>query len=144
MPPEQHVNSAEEEPSPGRPGEPAADETTFAPGVLPEPISRVRIQPQVMRIGRHPDNDIIVSDLSVSKQHAELRRAPARRFQIIDLGSHGGTYVNGTRITQQELEEGDIIAIGGATFRLDGGELVEQVDDGHSPGWSPPPGSAGC
>jgi pSer/pThr/pTyr-binding forkhead associated (FHA) protein len=134
MPPEQHVNSAEEEPSPGRPGEPAADETTFAPGVLPEPISRVRIQPQVMRIGRHPDNDIIVSDLSVSKQHAELRRSTASRYSIIDLDSHDGTYVNGTRVSQQELEEGDIISIGGATLRLDGGKLIEQIDDGRSPG----------
>jgi pSer/pThr/pTyr-binding forkhead associated (FHA) protein len=106
MPPDQHVN----------------------------PASRVRIQSPVMRIGRRPDNDIIVSDLGVSAQHAELRRTPTGRYSIIDVGSHNGTYVNGTRVNQQELKEGDIIAIGHATFRLAGGELIEYVDDGRSSG----------
>jgi pSer/pThr/pTyr-binding forkhead associated (FHA) protein len=99
MPPDQHVNPAEE-PSP------------------------------VMRIGRGPDNDIIVVELGVSKQHAELRRSPAGGYSIIDLGSHNGTFVNGTRVTRQELKEGDIVAIGHATFRLAGGQLVDYVDDG--------------
>jgi hypothetical protein len=66
----------------------------------------------------------------VSKQHAELRRSPAGRYSIVDLGSHRGTYVNGTRVSQQELNEGDIIAIGDATFRLAGGELTEYAGDG--------------
>jgi hypothetical protein len=131
MPPDQHVNPAEEpSSSPSQPEDPAADCTAFPPGVLREPASRIGIQPQVTRIGRRPDNDIIVSDLGVSKQHAELRRTPASRFSIIDLGSHGGTYVNGTRVNQQELKEGDIIAIGHATFRLAGGELIEYADGG--------------
>jgi hypothetical protein len=43
------------------------------------------------------------------------------------VGSHNGTYVNGTRVSQQELKEGDIIAIGHATFRLAGGELIEYL-----------------
>jgi hypothetical protein len=95
------------------------------PGVLREPTSRVRIQSQVMRIGRPPDNDIVISDLGVSKQHAELRRSPDGRYSITDLGSHNGTYVNGTRVSQQELNEGDIITLGHVTFRLERGELVE-------------------
>jgi ADP-ribose pyrophosphatase YjhB (NUDIX family) len=90
-------------------------------------------EPQVMRIGRRPDNDIVVNDLGVSKQHAELRRTPAGRYSIVDLGSHLGTFVNGTRVTQQELEEGDIIAIGRATFRLADGKLIDYVDDGPAP-----------
>jgi hypothetical protein len=137
MPPGQHVNPAEEPSStssPGRPADPAAKGATLMPGVLREPASRIRIQPQVMRIGRRPDNDIIVvSDLGVPKQHAELRRTPAGRYSIIDVGSHTGTFINGTPVTQQELKEGDIIAIGHATFRLVGGELIEYVDDGRSP-----------
>jgi hypothetical protein len=133
MPPDQHVNPAEEPSStssPSQPKDPTTDGTTFMPGVSRAPTSRVRIQSQAMRIGRRPDNDIVVSDLGVSKQHAELRRSPAGGFTIIDLGSHSGTYVNGTRVYQQELNEGDIIAIGQATFRLAGGELVEYADDG--------------
>jgi hypothetical protein len=100
------------------------------PGVLRETTSRVRIQSQVMRIGRPPDNDIVISDQGVSKQHAELRRTPAGRYSIIDLGSHNGTFVNGTRVSEQELKEGDIIAIGQAVFRLADGELVEYAGDG--------------
>ncbi len=98
--------------------------------MLRDPASRIRIQPQVRRIGRGPGNDIVVMDLGVSKQHAELRRTPAGRYSVIDLGSHGGTYVNGTRVSQQELNEGDIIAIGHATFRLADGELIEYAGDG--------------
>ena len=136
MPPDQDVNPAEEPsptPSPSRPKDLAAD-ITFMPGVLREPTSRVRTQSRAMRIGRRPDNDIVIADLGVSKQHAELRRTPTGSYSIIDLGSHDGTYVNGTRVSQQELKEGDIIAIGHVTFRLVGGELIEAVDDGRSPG----------
>jgi pSer/pThr/pTyr-binding forkhead associated (FHA) protein len=79
------------------------------------------------RIGRSPDNDIIIRDPDVSEQHAELSRPPAGRFQIIDLDTPHGTYVNGTRVTRAELDEGDIVTIGQATFRLAGGELVEHV-----------------
>jgi pSer/pThr/pTyr-binding forkhead associated (FHA) protein len=136
MPPDQHVNPAEEPSStssPSRPEDPAADGTAFMPGVPRDPASLIRIPPRVKRIGRGPDNNIIVAELGVSKQHAELRRTPAGRCSIIDLGSQAGTYVNGTRISEQELRElneGDIIAIGHATFRLAGGELVEYIDDG--------------
>jgi FHA domain len=131
MPPDQRVNPAEEPLStspPSRPEDPAAD-TTFTPGVL-APASRIRIQSRVIRIGQRPDNDVIVNDPGVSKQHAELRRTPAGRYSIIDLGSRDGTYVNGTRVSQQELNEGDIIAIGHATLRLAGGTLIEHTDDG--------------
>jgi pSer/pThr/pTyr-binding forkhead associated (FHA) protein len=78
--------------------------STFMPGVLHELASRAGIRSQVMRIGRRPGNDIIVPDLGASKQHAELRRSPTGRYSIIDLGNHNGTYVNGTRVSQQELK----------------------------------------
>ena len=100
------------------------------PGVLRAPTARIRIQSRIVPIGRHPDNDIVVSDLMVSKRHAELRRSPADRFSVVDLGSHNGTYVNGAKVTQAQLSEGDIIAIGHDTFRLVNGELFEYVDDG--------------
>ena len=105
------------------------------PGVLREPASRVRIQSRVIRIGRHPDNDIIISDPRVSEHHAELRRTPAGRYSITDLGSRNGTYVNGTRVNQQEIMDDDIISIGHAiTVRLSAGELIEYISGGRSPG----------
>ena len=84
------------------------------------------------RIGRRPDNDIVVPDLGVSKQHAELRRSPSGRYSIIDLGSHSGTYVNGTRVTRADLTVGDIISIGDTTFKLSSGGLYTYA--GESPG----------
>ena len=111
----------------------ASGDTTFMPGVLREPTSRIRIQQStVVKIGRRPDNDVVISDLGVSKTHAELRRSPTGQYSIIDLGSHNGTYVNGARVNQAELNDEDIIAIGHSTFRLVGGELIEYVDDGHA------------
>jgi pSer/pThr/pTyr-binding forkhead associated (FHA) protein len=86
----------------GRAAPASQSDTTFMPGVLREPTSRVRIQ-KIMKIGRRPDNDIVVSDLGVSKQHAELRLSPTGKYQILDLGSHNGTFVNGNRINQAEL-----------------------------------------
>src|ERR1700687_47544 len=90
---------------------------------------------KTIRIGRQPDNDIALGDLEVSRHHAELRRTPAGSFEIIDLGSHGGTYVNGERITRTMLTEHDSISIGHATFRLSGGELHQYQDE--SPGSLP-------
>jgi ABC-type multidrug transport system ATPase subunit len=119
-------------PAPDRGFEPHPMDTTFMPGVLREPTSKVRIQSKVMKIGRRPDNDIVVPDLGVSKQHAELRLSPTGRYQIIDLGSHNGTFVNGTRVNQAELKDDDIIAIGHATYRVAGSELIEYVDEGRA------------
>jgi ABC transport system ATP-binding/permease protein len=80
-----------------------------------------------------PDNDIALTvDLDISRHHAELHHNPADTFEIIDLGSHNGTYGNGKRITRKMLTKQDIISIGQATFRLSGGELRQYADE--SPG----------
>ncbi len=86
---------------------------------------------KAMRIGRIPDNDLVLSDLNVSRHHAELRKSPAGSYEIVDLGSHNGTFVNGQRVTSQVLTEQDIVSIGSSTFRLTGGELRQFVDDGN-------------
>ncbi len=94
-----------------------------------EPSVIRRLPTKVLRIGRAPDNDIVVSDLSVSRYHAELRRT-ANAYQIIDLDSHNGTFVNGQQVGSAPLTEGDIVGIGPSTFRLSGTELQEFVDTG--------------
>jgi enamine deaminase RidA (YjgF/YER057c/UK114 family) len=86
---------------------------------------------KTVRIGRQPDNDIaLTGDLDVSRHHAELRRNPDGSFEIIDLGTHNGTYVNGKRIASKTLAEQDIIGIGHAMFRLSHGELRQYADEG--------------
>jgi hypothetical protein len=96
---------------------------------------------KTIRIGRQPDNDIaLTGDLDVSRHHAELHRNPDGSFEIIDLGTHNGTYINGERITRKMLTGQDIISIGHATFRLSDGELRQYADEG--PGSDEPGGPA--
>jgi len=108
------------------PAEPAA----HLPSVDRRPTARLPLPAKVMRIGRTPDNDLVVSDLGVSRHHAELRKSSSGKYEIVDLGSHNGTFVNGSRISAVLLSDADIVSIGHATFRLAGGELREFIDTG--------------
>ncbi len=85
-----------------------------------------------MLIGRSPGNDLIFADLDVSRQHAELRKSHTGSYEIVDLGSHNGTFVNGKRVSRAMLTEHDVVNIGHSTFRLAEGELWQFVNDGDS------------
>ncbi|MEU8793113.1 FHA domain-containing protein [Streptomyces sp. NPDC048643] len=88
---------------------------------------------RVMRIGRALENELVVSDLQVSRHHAEFHATPDGRFEIRDLGSHNGTYVNGMPIAKGGstlLGPNDIVGVGHSTFRLVGDRLEEFVDTG--------------
>ncbi|WP_354643979.1 FHA domain-containing protein [Kitasatospora camelliae] len=95
------------------------------------PPTTVRPLPaKVVRIGRALDNDLVVRDLSVSRHHAELRARPDGRYEITDLESHNGTYLNGQPVLQALVGEGDLVGIGHSVFALVGDELQEFVDTG--------------
>jgi ABC-type multidrug transport system ATPase subunit len=94
------------------------------------PTAVMRAPAQAMRIGRAGDNDLVVADLSVSRYHAELRNVGGGRYEIIDLDSHNGTFVNGRRVSRSPITEQDLIGISRASFRLVGGELREFIDEG--------------
>lgn len=88
---------------------------------------------RVMRIGRALENDLVVSDLQVSRNHAEFHATPDGRMEIRDLGSHNGTYVNGQPIPKggtQLLGPTDVVGVGHSTFRIVGDRLEEFVDTG--------------
>ncbi len=88
---------------------------------------------RVMRIGRALENDLVVSDLQVSRNHAEFHATPDGRFEIRDLGSHNGTFVNGMPIAKGGtalLGPNDIVGVGHSTFRIVGDHLEEFVDTG--------------
>ncbi|MEV5984358.1 FHA domain-containing protein [Streptomyces sp. NPDC052051] len=88
---------------------------------------------RVMRIGRALENELVVSDLQVSRHHAEFHATPDGRFEIRDLGSHNGTFVNGMPIGKSGsalLGPHDIVGVGHSTFRLVGDRLEEFVDTG--------------
>ena len=122
---------------PGGQAVPPADQVgsyrQSAPGsssITRQPSAIMRLPTRVLRIGRANDNEVVVSDLSVSRYHAELRRSSRGGYEIVDLGSHNGTFVNGQRITSAPVTEADLIGIGPATFRLVGQELQEFIDTG--------------
>jgi ABC-type multidrug transport system ATPase subunit/pSer/pThr/pTyr-binding forkhead associated (FHA) protein len=88
---------------------------------------------RVMRIGRALENELVVSDLQVSRHHAEFHSMPDGRMEIRDLGSHNGTYVNGQPIPKggsQLLGPTDIVGVGHSTYRIVGDRLEEFVDTG--------------
>ena len=62
-------------------------------------------------IGRSGDNDVVLDDVTVSRKHANIRRA-GERFELIDLGSLNGTYVNNNSIARATLTSGDEIQFG--------------------------------
>jgi ABC transport system ATP-binding/permease protein len=122
-------------------GSPAGDEATRRTVVAELPLaaalapagvgklSGVHRAIRFVRIGRAPDNDIVVDDVLVSRMHAELRGNPVDGYTLVDL-SHNGTFVNGQRIQKAQLEQLDVVGIGRAQFRLVGDELEEYVDTG--------------
>jgi ABC transport system ATP-binding/permease protein len=94
--------------------------------------SRVRLQ-QRIRIGRDEANDWHIDDLTVSRFHAEIVQNDNGGFDLVDLRSANGSYINGVSVKRREIEIGDLISIGGVTrrFTSDGLESpigVEGID----------------
>ena len=71
----------------------------------------VTLDQRVIVIGRSSDCDIVVDDPNVSRRHAEVRRI-GDGYSLVDLGSTNGTEVNGQRIRETALMNGDVIAVG--------------------------------
>jgi len=68
------------------------------------------IELQIIRIGRQFDNDLVLEYPQVSRKHAELRFSDGC-FEIVDLNSTGGTFVNGVKVKNQILNKGDVISL---------------------------------
>lgn len=68
------------------------------------------------RLGRYPNNDVVIENTTVSAYHAEIIRRPDGRHEIVDRESRNGTRVNGALVRSQVLKDGDLITLGGATL----------------------------
>jgi pSer/pThr/pTyr-binding forkhead associated (FHA) protein len=78
----------------------------------PDAGARFLLDTDVVTVGRHPDSDIFLDDISVSRRHATFTRT-ANGYVISDLGSLNGSYVNRDRIdTDVVLSGGDEVQIG--------------------------------
>jgi pSer/pThr/pTyr-binding forkhead associated (FHA) protein len=73
--------------------------------------ARYLLGEDVVRAGRHPESDIFLDDITVSRRHAEFHRDPDGD-EVRDVGSLNGTYVNRERIEHAQLKSGDVVQIG--------------------------------
>ena len=69
----------------------------------------------VINIGRRLENDLVIDDPRVSRNHAQLR-AIEGHYVLFDLGSTGGTFVNGSRTSETIIYPKDVISLGGVTL----------------------------
>jgi hypothetical protein len=109
---------------PVSPGDPVEEELTVPleempadVGVLvvrrgPKAGSRFALDKDIVTAGRHPESDIFLDDITVSRRHAEIRRTPDGEYEACDTGSLNGTYLNRERIDSARLANGDELQIG--------------------------------
>ena len=81
----------------------------------PNAGSRFLLDQETTSAGRHPDSDIFLDDVTVSRRHAEFRQE-GQSFTVVDVGSLNGTYVNREPVDSATLSNGDEVQIG--KFRL--------------------------
>jgi hypothetical protein len=79
---------------------------------------RFSLTESMISIGRHPDCNLVLADPNVSRNHAEIR-PQGDRFLVVDLGSTNGTRINGARVEQQLLEDGDEVTFGNTRIRFE-------------------------
>lgn len=77
--------------------------------------SEYSLEEDLVGVGRTPESDIFLDDVTVSRRHAEFRRG-AQGWSVRDVGSLNGTYVNRVRVDDQQLRGGDEVQIGKFRF----------------------------
>jgi hypothetical protein len=84
--------------------------------------SSFRLDAEHTNVGRHPDSEIFLDDITVSRRHVVLDRTPTG-YKLRDVGSLNGTYVNRERVDEAVLRHGDELQIGRyrLSFVLGGG-----------------------
>ncbi|MFJ6613916.1 FHA domain-containing protein [Streptomyces sp. NPDC091289] len=124
-----------EPPAPAATPAPSADRPSAvsmpaATGTFRQPTTVRPLPAKTVRIGRDAGNDLVIDDLVVSRHHAELRALADGTYEIVDLGSHNGTFLNGQPVARGPVGPGDIVGIGHSAFCLVGDSLQEFVDTG--------------
>ena len=99
----------------------------------------------VVTLGRADDNDIVINNSWISSHHARFVRRLDGGYEVIDLGSHNGTAVNGERVKTRILADGDIIGIGqlDAVYEADRGTAAAPPPPGAPASKLPPPARPG-
>ena len=97
----------------------------------PNSGSRFLLEEDITTAGRHPESDIFLDDITVSRRHAEFLRK-ANSFTVRDVGSLNGTYVNRERIDSAPLTGGDEVQIGKYRLVFFGGDPAGQAESGRA------------
>ena len=74
--------------------------------------ARLALNKDVTTAGRHPQSDLFLDDITVSRRHAEFVRGADGKFSVRDVGSLNGTYLNRERVETAPLANGDELQIG--------------------------------
>jgi hypothetical protein len=85
--------------------------------VLPND-DRIELTEQTVTIGRKPESTIVLADPNVSRNHAEIR-PKGSGYVLVDLGSTNGSRINGRRVAEQALADGDDISFGNTHIRFE-------------------------
>ncbi|MFM7182110.1 MAG: FHA domain-containing protein [Verrucomicrobiales bacterium] len=105
--------------------------------ILPSGETRkYSLQMDSIRIGRAPDNTVVLEDGSLSAHHAVLHQRD-NGFELVDLGSTNGIEVDGRRVLTHSLRHGDTVKIGSVLLRFDWPDQPEQTATVTEP--APPP-----
>lgn len=95
-------------------GKPVTGElqTIATPLLILQGEKTVRLTRSVINLGRKSSNHIVINDLRVSRNHAQIRKIKSE-YVIFDVGSSGGTFINSNRVDQHTLQPGDVISLSG-------------------------------
>ncbi len=107
-------------------------------------IEGVKVHPlneAVVNIGRRLENQLVIDDPRVSRNHAQLR-AIKGRFVLFDLNSTGGTFVNGQRTSQTVLYPGDVISLAGVALIFGQDNPPPRPDLANTSPLNPDPGTS--
>lgn len=88
-------------------------------------VSKFDLKPGRLTLGRHPDNDVMIDDISVSGHHAEIEVVASKylegamEFFLVDKGSKNGTFINESDVKGRErLVDGDVIRLAWNKFKF--------------------------
>lgn len=84
--------------------------------LMGRPVRNYTFDKSIVSIGRDPGSDVFVDNPGVSRDHFRLEKTPAGEYQLVDLGSANGTFVNDQMVHTAVLKSNDVVRFGKYTL----------------------------